>query len=182
MIKAFYSDPHYGHKNICMLSGRPFHSVDEMNQELIKRYNEIIGVDDTVLWCGDAFFCTVEKAQRIMASLNGHKILVLGNHDRGHGSMLNQGFDLVMDECFLNIAERTCRVKHYPYANNVMSNNKLEERYLDRRPPRIKGEILIHGHTHQKDKVRETSVHVGIDSWDYRPALMTEVEELIKKI
>lgn len=182
IITAFTSDPHYAHKNIIQHANRPFVSVEEMNSELIRRYNEKISDDDTVLWVGDAFFCNVEKAKKIMAQLNGRKMIVIGNHDRSMGSMAGIGFDVVMEECMLQISGKPVRIKHYPYAGNKTSEGGLENRYLDRRPPKIKGEILIHGHTHSKVKVNGTMVHVGVDAHDFYPVMISDVEKIINEI
>ena len=37
----FTSDTHFGHKEIIRFTGRPFASVEEMDRELIRRWNEI---------------------------------------------------------------------------------------------------------------------------------------------
>ena len=182
MIKAFYSDPHFGHKNIIHLCQRPFHNVDHMTREMISRYNALIGVDDTVMWLGDCAFCKMHKFKEIMEKLNGRKILILGNHDRGVGSMADAGFDLVMEEGFMKIAGKTCRLKHYPFLSAEPPDCRKDDRYADRRPPRVKGEILIHGHTHSKKQVFENMVHVGVDAWDYGPAMMPDVEKLVAEL
>ena len=175
IIDFFTSDPHYGHRNIIQHCQRPFADVDEMNRELIKRYNDRVGTNDVVLWCGDCFFCRVTVANDIMSQLNGKKLLVRGNHDRGAASMSKLGFDLVLDECIIDIDDQTVRIKHYPYAGSTP-----DTRYLDRRPPKIKHEMLIHGHTHSSEKMNGKQIHVGVDSWDYAPASFDEVRELVK--
>jgi calcineurin-like phosphoesterase family protein len=48
VITHFYSDPHFGHTNIIKYCDRPFASVDEMNEELVARYNASVGPDDFV--------------------------------------------------------------------------------------------------------------------------------------
>lgn len=181
MINAFYSDPHFGHKNICRHAGRPFYSMEEMDRTLIQNYNDIIGKNDTVLWLGDCFLCRVEKFETIMSQLNGRKILVIGNHDKGHARMATLGFDFVLNECVMHIAERTCRINHFPYAmSGHMRNGHTDDRYLDRRPVKNKGELLIHGHTHSKEKTLNNMIHVGVDAWDFKPALYNEIEDLIR--
>lgn len=181
-INAFYSDPHFNHKNIIRLTGRPFDDLHHMNEELIRRYNEVIGPDDTVLWLGDCFFGPWHKFELIAQRLNGHRLLIMGNHDRNPGRMAEAGFALVMEECFLQIAGRVCRVTHYPYINAEPPACRKDDRYAERRPPRVKGEVLIHGHNHANYKGFENMIHVGVDGWDFRPALMHEVEDLIRKI
>ncbi len=54
-----------------------------MNEELIKRNNEIVGPDDIVVHAGD--FCwskTYQEAQKYIDRLNGNHIFLLGSHDR----------------------------------------------------------------------------------------------------
>ena len=49
MKKIFFtSDHHFGHKNVIKYSERPFQSVEEMDEMLIQRWNEKIGIEDEV--------------------------------------------------------------------------------------------------------------------------------------
>ena len=76
----FTSDQHFGHFNIIRLSRRPFKTVEEMDETMVKRWNAKVRDDDTVYVLGDLFFraATVEP---ILKRLKGHKHLMLGNHD-----------------------------------------------------------------------------------------------------
>lgn len=181
VISHFYSDPHFGHSNIIKYANRPFRDRREMDRELIRRYNEVVKPDDTVLWCGDCSFKLHEFAD-IMAGLNGRKLLILGNHDKGAATMSKMGFDLVMDNALLHIEGREVYVNHYPYADAEHGGKGFDTRYADRRPKRRKGQALIHGHTHQHEPQLGTAIHVGVDSWDYKPATMAEVAELVRQI
>ena len=40
---------------------------------------------------------------------------------------------------------------------------------------------LLHGHTHQKDKVRDKQIHVGVDSWDGYPVSQDTISKIIQK-
>ena len=46
-------DTHFGHRRINELAGRPFATVEEMDAELFRRWNAVVGVDDVVLHLGD---------------------------------------------------------------------------------------------------------------------------------
>jgi len=148
-----------------------------MGEALVKRYNEVVSPDDVVLWLGDVFFGPVANVIPLMAQLNGRKLLIKGNHDKSDRTMVPLGFELIIRECTTVIAGRICRINHYPYEGTP----EASPRFLDRRPGRKKGEILLHGHTHSDRRVFENQVHLGVDSWDYRPVLYEEVEALIKK-
>lgn len=80
------SDTHFGHKNICSFTNadgsklRPWDNVDEMDEALIKNWNEVVKPADLVYHLGD--FCFPLKSLSIAARLNGKKILIRGNHDK----------------------------------------------------------------------------------------------------
>lgn len=81
MTKFFIGDTHFGHKNILIYEKefRPFLSIEEHNEELIKRWNSVVTNKDEVYHLGD--FCFGKKNIDIASRLNGDKILILGNHD-----------------------------------------------------------------------------------------------------
>jgi len=182
MVDFFYSDPHFGHSRV--VGYRPFSSVETMNRELVLRYNKAVGRDDLVLWLGDCFFMPAEDARRVLSEMNGRKLLVRGNHDGSPRRMASLGFELVTDEAFLAVAGRKVRVSHYPYAGRGEEHRAPDarDRFLDRRPPRVKGEVLLHGHTHSARRLHENMVHVGVDAWDYRPAPIAMVERLVRRV
>jgi calcineurin-like phosphoesterase family protein len=186
----FYSDPHFGHSKIIVYCDRPFESATHMRDEFVRRYNAVVGSNDLVLWCGDASMkISPLEMQEILSALNGRKALIRGNHDGSIAHCHAMGFQVVMDEAFLHMAKRTVRVKHYPYgltdaqkASARAAGRHIDERYPERRPPRVQGEVLIHGHTHQKTSRIDNQVHVGVDSWDFRPASWHEVEEVVAQV
>ncbi|MDR3059367.1 MAG: metallophosphoesterase, partial [Prevotella sp.] len=77
----FTSDHHFGHKNIIEFSQRPFLNTDEMNEELIKRWNEKIGTEDMVYHLGDFALMSSGKLRSILDRLNGRIHLIQGNHE-----------------------------------------------------------------------------------------------------
>jgi calcineurin-like phosphoesterase family protein len=174
---AFFSDPHFGHANIIKYSGRPFKDMKEMGEVLDENYNAVVSPTDVVLWLGDVFFGPMVVVAPLVARMNGRKLLVKGNHDKSDRVMVSLGFELVMRECTTFIAGRVCRINHYPYAGTPETN----PRFLDRRPKRKQGEVLLHGHTHSDKRIYENQIHVGVDAWDYRPVLYEEVEALIQR-
>ena len=76
----FTSDQHFGHFNIIRLCGRPFETVEEMDEALLSKWNAKVKADDTVYILGDLFF-RAAKVEPILKALNGRKHLIVGNHD-----------------------------------------------------------------------------------------------------
>ena len=189
MFDAFYSDPHFGHKNIIGFCERPFKSLNEMHEAFVHNYNARITASMHVLWTGDALFkCDRYEGCAILSRLNGRKSIVRGNHDPSISKLFEVGFEMVAEELVLQIANEKCRVSHYPYAYTDAERKRkkaqgfyVDDRHAERRPPDKKDEWLIHGHTHSKRRLGERKmIHVGVDAWDYGPVLVDEVAAIIR--
>src|SRR5580693_825439 len=80
----FIADTHFNHKRIVEIRekerGRKFASLEEHDEELIRRWNAMVGKKDTVWHLGD--FSFGKRRLPVAARLNGKKSLVLGNNDR----------------------------------------------------------------------------------------------------
>lgn len=114
MSKIFYiSDLHFGHKNILKYDNRPFSSVADMDNTLIKNWNKAVNNDDIVYILGDISWYGDTKTVSIFHSLNGHKVLIKGNHDQ-IGMELESCFDYICD--YLEIKDKNKKVvmSHYP--------------------------------------------------------------------
>lgn len=115
MVKKFYiSDWHYGHANVLGFDNRPFKDVEEMNNELIRRWNSVVSNGDLVYIMGDMFWCTPTKAAPIMDQLNGQKILIKGNHDRWHDSKFDKKFVKIDEYLEIEDEGRKIVLCHYP--------------------------------------------------------------------
>ena len=83
MSKIFYiSDLHFGHGNCLSFDARPFKDIEEHDDELIKRWNNVVGIDDDVWILGDISWYNATKTIEIFNQLNGVKHLCIGNHDK----------------------------------------------------------------------------------------------------
>ena len=81
-----YSDPHFGHHGVCKFMRndgvtklRPWDNAEEMDEHLVKVYNERVKPNDKIYFLGDVVIN--RKALKIMHRLNGDKVLIRGNHD-----------------------------------------------------------------------------------------------------
>lgn len=75
------SDLHFYHKNVIDFCNRPYDSVEEMNEGIIKNFNSVISPNDTLYLLGDISFSNGDKAAEMLSRINGHKHLIIGNHD-----------------------------------------------------------------------------------------------------
>lgn len=77
----FISDLHFGHKNCLAFDNRPFNSIEENDETIIKNWNNTVGIDDDVYLLGDISWYNSTKTIEIFNNLNGHIHLIKGNHD-----------------------------------------------------------------------------------------------------
>lgn len=79
------SDTHFGHAGVCRFLRedgtklRPWDNPDEMDEEMIKRWNDTVRPNDKVYHLGDVVIN--RKALKTLGRLNGDKVLIKGNHD-----------------------------------------------------------------------------------------------------
>jgi calcineurin-like phosphoesterase family protein len=81
------SDTHFGHAGVCRFTHpddatvklRPWDNADEMDEEMIRRWNDRVRPKDKVYHLGDVVIN--RKALKTLARLNGDKVLIRGNHD-----------------------------------------------------------------------------------------------------
>ena len=179
----FTSDNHFGHSAVIQYCNRPFTNLAEMNEELIKRWNNRIKPDDTVYVVGDLALCPFKEFEPIAARLNGKKFLIKGNHDHYSNAQYERLGFKVFRELLMDIAGRRVRLSHFPYAPRWWKRPfcyKSELRFLERRPKRVKGETLMHGHSHVRyKKSNDGRIHVGVDAWNFYPVSQREIESLL---
>jgi calcineurin-like phosphoesterase family protein len=80
------SDTHFGHAGVCRFTHentgvkiRPWTDPDEMDEAMVKLWNERVKPTDKIYHLGDVVIN--RKALKIMSRLNGDKVLIRGNHD-----------------------------------------------------------------------------------------------------
>lgn len=106
-------DPHFGHRNIIRYCNRPFETVEQMNETLIKNWNKAVGKQDIVYVLGDFALCGKDRIIEITQKLNGRKRLILGNHDgasletyRAAGFEYVYNHPIILDDFYI--------LSHYP--------------------------------------------------------------------
>ena len=82
----FISDTHFGHEKTCTVFKRadgsplrPFSCAEEMDEFMVKAWNERVRPNDKVYHLGDVVIN--RKFLHVLGRLNGDKVLIRGNHD-----------------------------------------------------------------------------------------------------
>jgi len=81
-----YADPHFYHKNIVKFTNydgsplRPWDDAEQMTEDMISWYNQLVDDGDRVYILGDVAF-TVAHMKSAVSRLKGRKCLIPGNHD-----------------------------------------------------------------------------------------------------
>ena len=148
----FTSDTHFDHAKIIQLEKRPFATIEEMNETLIKNWNETVGRGDVVYHLGDFGFG--RNLEPIRERLNGQIILICGNHDRNNLKPLLKSFGAVKDLHGIKIGEHYVALCHYP----LQSWNRSHY-----------GSFHLHGHCHGNMPAYGRRMDVGTMCHDWRP-------------
>ena len=126
------ADTHFGHAGVCRFLRndgeklRPWDDPDEMDEAMVRLWNETVGPQDKVYHLGDVVIN--RRALKTLARLNGEKVLIKGNHD-------------------------IFRLEDYmPYFKDIRAYHVLDNILLSHIPvhPDSKGRFRgnVHGHLH----------------------------------
>jgi len=156
----FTSDHHFGHSGARSLYRRPFASVSEMDRQMVVRWNSVIKPEDEVWHLGDfAVRQSRERVASLLSELYGQKHLVAGNNDDAAVTAC-AGWNSVQSYAEVTVDGTRLILCHYPFRT---------WRDIGR------GSINLHGHSHGRLKPQPRQFDVGVDVWDFRPVLLTEV-------
>ena len=159
----FSSDTHFFHGNILKYCPeRGFSNLPDMHAGLIKNHNSVVGPDDTYIHIGDFAMGQFSDWAPILPQMNGHKILVRGNHDRSHDKMLSVGFDESYDTLLLkNTPNGDVWCEHVPNLKHGYS-------------------FHLCGHVHQAWETHAPNIiNAGVDANGLMPKTL---EQLVSKI
>lgn len=175
MTIFYISDTHFSHANIIRYCDRPFRDTDEMDELLIQRWNEVVKPSDHVWHLGDL---TMHRQigqikYRVLDRLNGHKRLILGNHDMDTIEHYAQWFEKI----------KGCHV----HDNILFTHIPVHPESLGRFRANVHGHI--HNHVYPaaekykwvngvQDKTRPYTipyVNVCVEHTNYRPISLEEL-------
>lgn len=164
----FTSDSHFCHKNIIKYCDRPFFDVEEMNLELIRRWNSVVAEDDVVYHLGDIYLGPADRAASLIHALNGRIILIRGNHDRHSKAWyLDHGIDEMYPSLFLYTHGKRILLTHEP-------DKGIGEDY----------DLHFFGHIHNDDHrgtypiIARNGACLCVELWNYTPVALETVLDL----
>lgn len=178
-MTIFYtSDQHFGHKNILTMGkGRPFNSIEEMQQIMISKWNKKVQPDDTVYILGD--FCwgfNSKKIKELVSKLNGNKILIVGNHDRLNDYYKSASFQDIVSYHEVKDGDDRVVLFHFPIS-------EWNGYYY--------GSYHLYGHTHgtyqlleetsKRNRANTNCWDVGVDNNDFEPVSLEEIKQRIRQ-
>lgn len=163
------SDNHFGHINILKYENRleklGVNNVDEHDNELIRRWNLVVGKNDLVIILGDFSFKSAKDTNKLLQQLNGDKVLIRGNHDI---FLDDKAFDKSLFKAVYDYKETKYKgqeiaLMHYPIMDFKHQNKE------------IKPAVLLFGHIHSfKMLIPKHSYNVGVDVNNYYPVDIIE--------
>ena len=152
------ADEHYGHKRIIEYCNRPWIDVNDMDEEIIKRHNEVVKKIDTVIHVGDFTLTKKDVAEKYIKRLNGRHWFLRGSHDYWlkKGTMTRwerkvQGQYIVADHYAMRVWARS----HY---------NSWQ----------------VHGHSHGGLEPSGKQHDVGVDNNNFYPVSFDQLVEIMK--
>jgi calcineurin-like phosphoesterase family protein len=179
------SDTHFGHAGVCRFTRndgvtklRPWDNADEMDEAMVKAWNDRVRPNDKIYHCGDVVIN--RRSLSIMSRLNGDKVLIRGNHDIFKDDEYRQYFrELrayhVMNGLILShipvheasLGRFGCNIHGHLHANRVMKARGVDART---------GEILY------SDEIDPRYYNVSVEQLpNFAPILFEDVLKKIKE-
>lgn len=166
------SDTHFGHAGVCRFTEddgitkiRPWTNPDEMDEDMVRMWNETVRPQDKVYHLGDVVIN--RKALPIMNRLNGTKVLIKGNHD------------------IFNLDDYT------PYFKDIRAYHKLGDSILSHIPMHPDSLARwcggnFHGHLHTNRVMKDGKIDpryfsVCVEQIGFRPILLEDAVKRLKE-
>ena len=173
----FTSDTHFYHENIIHFCNRPFKDVAEMNETLVRNWNETVPEDGIVFHLGDFCLGGSQYWNDILYRLNGKIYLILGNHDMKN---IRQGFmkrfEYVTQQMTICVGGQSIILNHNPFLCYGGSYRDVWQ---------------LFGHVHsgplsttgldlpRLNMLFPRQYDVGVDNNNFRPVSFAEVRRII---
>lgn len=169
------SDYHFNHDRQFIWGSRGFSSVEEMNDEIVRRHNQIVSPKDDVYILGDLMLgSNAENSIRRINEMNGNKIIIAGNHDtdRRRELYVTELNIPVYDALKIKYSGYHFYLSHYPTLTANLEKESLKQCVLN-----------LFGHTHQQTNFYQDipfMYHCGLDSHGCYPISLDQIIDEMK--
>lgn len=175
------SDLHLFHNHEFIYKERGFDSIEEMNSEIERLWNETVAADDEVYVLGDLIVCgkggSNEAGMEIVRRLKGLKHIILGNHDTKTRMAMYEKEESIIDVQYatmLRYKGYNFYLSHFPSITTNLQHETLKQ-----------GVINLFGHTHSKEKFFNDipfMYNVALDAHGNRPVSIDDALKEIKEM
>lgn len=164
---------------------RGFTSIQEHDEEVIRRWNSVVGPEDIVYHLGDVMLNDNEHGMECLRRLNGRITIVPGNHDTPSRLALYKTLPnvTVLESNIEGMTAMSMQFKYKKF-NFYVSHHPTMTSNLEKDPHLRMHLINLFGHTHQQKKFYNEMpfmFHVGMDSNNCTPISLDEAIELMKE-
>ena len=159
----FTSDLHFCHDREFLYKPRGFNNVEDMNNAIVQRWNNVVKQDDDVYILGDLMLKDNERGCKFVESLNGKLHIVFGNHDTDNRIVLYSGLSNVVEAAHairLRWNGYSFFLTHYPCLCGSLEKDAKHNI------------INLFGHTHSKElfyEDRPYMYNVALDAHNCTP-------------
>lgn len=164
----FTSDPHYNHTNIIKYCNRPFKTVEEMNETMIRNWNQKVEPEDDVFLLGDICMGIPHQWAGFVNQLNGNIHLILGNHDNKKYYRYMNKIVAIDEYKMIRIGDDNIMLHHYPPFH---TQNKI--------PKNMEPDLYLCGHVHEAWRFNEFHnipvYNVGVDVNNFSPVCLPDI-------
>ena len=175
------SDLHFNHSPEFIWKARGFNNVEEMNEAIISRFNEVVGPEDEVYILGDLCLGgggkeVLETNKDLIERLNGKLHIVRGNHDTNpRVAMYETCTNVVAPVVWADMIKYkgyNFYLSHFPTITSNLEKESLKQ-----------CTCCLFGHTHQLTNFHldmPMIYHVGVDSHNCYPVNLDDIIEEMK--
>ncbi len=168
MTLWFTADLHFRHDKIRLWCKRPFATIEEHDEALVRAWNARVRPGDRVYVCGD--FCWRGDPSNILERLNGELYFLEGNHD-GKPTLRHSRWRWVRGIAYVKHEGQSIMLSHYP----MLTWRKREH-----------GSWHLHGHSHNNLSHRvpyaKQRMDVGVDTRDdFGPWSFEEIRDIMQR-
>lgn len=166
------SDTHFCHNRDFLYAPRGFENVQDMNEAIIKNWNERVAYDDEVYLLGDIMLNDNNEGMNCLRRLNGNINIILGNHDTDARAELYEtlyNVKVLGYSTVVKINGVRFYLSHYPsLTDNFDYDKPLKARTVN-----------LCGHTHTQDKWHDADkgliYHCELDAHGCAPILIDDI-------